>query len=138
MIRSNDAALAARASRRALTAGKSCERNSSTAAMCIAVGNASFDDCDMLTWSFGCTGFFEPIVPPSSSIARFEMTSLTFMFVWVPDPVWKTTSGKWSSRRPSITSSAAATIASEIGAGSPNRVLTIAAAFLRIASAWTT
>ena len=28
--------------------------------MCIAVGNVSFDDCPLLTWSFGWTGFFEP------------------------------------------------------------------------------
>ena len=31
-------------------------RSPSAAAMCIAVGNVSFEDCDMLTWSFGCTG----------------------------------------------------------------------------------
>ena len=35
---------------------------SSAAAMCIAVGKVSFDDCDMLTSSFGWTGFFEPSV----------------------------------------------------------------------------
>ncbi len=33
----------------------------------------------MLTWSLGCTGFLEPIVPPAISMARLEMTSLTFM-----------------------------------------------------------
>lgn len=32
----------------------------------IAVGNESFEDCPMLTWSFGCTGAFDPTVPPSS------------------------------------------------------------------------
>ena len=31
---------------------------SSAAAMCIAVGKVSFDDCDMFTSSFGWTGFF--------------------------------------------------------------------------------
>ena len=58
--------------------------------MCIAVGNVSFDDCDMFTWSFGCTGVFEPSSPPGISIARLEMTSFTFMFVWVPEPVCHT------------------------------------------------
>ena len=58
----------------------------------------------MLTWSFGCTGFFEPISPPSISIARFEITSLAFMFDWVPEPVCQTTSGKWSSSLPAATS----------------------------------
>ena len=58
--------------------------------MFIAVGNVSFDDCDMFTWSFGCTGFLDPRSPPASSIARFEITSFTFMFVWVPEPVCHT------------------------------------------------
>ena len=62
----------------------------------------------MLTWSFGCTGVFEPISPPSISIARFEITSLAFMFDWVPEPVCQTTSGKWSSSLPAATSAAAA------------------------------
>ena len=31
--------------------------------MCIAVGKVSFDDCDMLTWSFGWIGSLEPIDP---------------------------------------------------------------------------
>jgi hypothetical protein len=51
-----------------------------------------------------------PIVPPASSIARFEMTSFAFMFVCVPLPVCQTNSGKCSSSLPSITSSAAATM----------------------------
>ena len=33
--------------------------------------------------------------PPSISIARFEITSLAFMLVEVPEPVWKMSSGKW-------------------------------------------
>ena len=32
--------------------------------MCMAVGKVSFDDCDMFTSSFGCTGDFEPMTPP--------------------------------------------------------------------------
>ena len=35
---------------------------SSAAAMCIAVGNVSFDDCDMFTSSFGWTGFLMPML----------------------------------------------------------------------------
>jgi hypothetical protein len=59
------------------------------------------------TWSLGWTGSFEPISPPSISMARLEITSLAFMFDWVPEPVCQTTSGKWSSSLPSITSCAA-------------------------------
>ena len=84
--------------------------------MCIAVGNVSFEDWLRLTSSFGWTSR-EPSVPPRSSVARFAITSLTFMFVWVPLPVCHTTSGKWSSRRPSITSSAAATMARALSSG---------------------
>ena len=109
------------------------------AAMCIAVGNVSLDDCDMFTWSLGCTGDFEPITPPGISIARFEMTSLTFMLVWVPEPVCHVYRGKWSSSSPAITSSAAATIRSAMpGSRSPASRFTMAAAFFRIAWACTT
>ena len=69
-------------------------RSARRAAMCIAVGKVSFDDWLMLTWSLGWTGFFEPISPPSISIARFEITSLAFMLDCVPEPVCQTTSGK--------------------------------------------
>ena len=67
----------------------------------------SFDDWLALTWSLGWTGFFDPICPPRISIARFDSTSLTFMLVEVPEPVWKTSSGKWPASLPSITSVAA-------------------------------
>src|SRR5687768_17776032 len=66
----------------------------------------------MLTWSLGCTGDFEPMVPPSISMARLEITSLAFMFDWVPEPVCQTTSGKWPSSLPSITSCDALTMVS--------------------------
>ena len=66
----------------------------STAAICIAVGNTSLDDWLLLTWSLGCTGSFEPSLPPAISMARFEITSLTFMFDCVPLPVCQTTRGK--------------------------------------------
>ena len=93
----------------------------SAAAMCIAVGKTSFDDCPRLTWSFGCTGSLDPISPPAISMARFEITSFAFMFDCVPEPVCQTTSGKWSSRAPSTTSAAAAVIRPAIsGSSVPN------------------
>src|SRR3954453_7160510 len=49
----------------------------------------------MLTWSLGCA-------PPP---ARLAITSLAFMFDEVPEPVWKTSIGNWSSWRPSAISS---------------------------------
>mmetsp|Transcript_8405 Transcript_8405/g.14463 ORF Transcript_8405/g.14463 Transcript_8405/m.14463 type:complete len:278 (+) Transcript_8405:234-1067(+) len=63
-------------------------------AMLIAVGKVSFDDCDILTWSFACTGFFEPNGKPSFWLERFASTSFMFMLVCVPEPVCHTTSGK--------------------------------------------
>ena len=111
----------------------------SAAAMCMAVGNVSLDDCDMFTWSFGWIGDFEPMLPPASSIARFEMTSLAFMFDCVPEPVCQTYSGKCSSSVPSMTSSAAATISSAIaGSRRPPVRFTMAAAFFRMPNARTT
>ena len=100
-------------------------------ATCIAVGKVSFEDWPMFTWSFGCTGFFDPITPPSISIARFEMTSFAFMFDCVPDPVCHTTSGKLSSNLPSITSCAAAAMVWPKAASmSPCAMFTKAQAFL--------
>jgi hypothetical protein len=51
-------------------------------ATCTEVGKTSFDDCDMLTWSLGCT--FEP----REFVARVASTSFMFMFDDVPEPVW--------------------------------------------------
>ena len=70
------------------------------------------DDWPMLTWSLGWTGSREPRSPPSISMARLEMTSLAFMLVEVPDPVWKMSTTNWSSKRPSATSLAACDMAS--------------------------
>ena len=58
------------------------------------VGIVSFDDWLMLTWSLWWTGSLLPSVPPSSRQARLAITSLAFMFDWVPEPVCQTTSGK--------------------------------------------
>ena len=110
VIASNSSTFTWRASRRYLRLGTRWCTTCSAVAMLIAPGNVSLEDCDMLTWSLGWMGFLEPISPPVISIPRLEMTSFTFMLVWVPEPVCQTTSGKWSSRVPSMTSCAAALI----------------------------
>ena len=48
-------------------------------------------------------------------MARLAMTSLAFMLVEVPDPVWKISTGNSRSSLPSTTSVAAATMACAIG-----------------------
>ena len=55
-------------------------------------------------------------VPPRSSSARFAITSLAFMLVEVPEPVWKTSTTKSPSNLPSATSIAACSMARPIGA----------------------
>ena len=63
-------------------------------------------------------------------------TSLVFMLDEVPDPVWKTSIGNWSSCSPAITASAAATIASATSWGStPSSAFAKAAARLICANA---
>ena len=65
-------------------------------------------------------------------MARFEITSLAFMFDCVPEPVWNTTSGKCSLSLPSITSCAASATGLPTSAGSsPSSTLASAAAFFR-------
>ena len=59
----------------------------------------------MLTSSLGCT------VTPFCA-AMPAITSLAFMFELVPEPVWNTSMGNWSSCRPSAISPAAAMMAS--------------------------
>ena len=108
------------------------------AAMCTADGNTSLDDWDALTWSLGCTG------RPSLRVASVAMTSLAFMFVDVPEPVWNTSSGKCSKWPPSpisptAISPAASWIAAAISASmTPSSALTAAAADLIRASAMIT
>ena len=113
-LRSNEPASRSRA-------GSSSERIESTAARCTADGNTSFDDWPMFTWSLGWT----------PSPARFAITSLAFMFEEVPEPVWKTSIGNWSSCSPSATSSPARAIRSASSASSrPSSAFTRAAAAL--------
>ena len=102
-----------------------------TAAMCIAVGNVSFELCDLFTSSFGCSSF-----SPAISFPRFAITSLAFMLDCVPLPVCHTTSGKCPFSFPAITSSHAALIASFFSAPSlPRLKFAIAAAFFKIPNA---
>ena len=83
----------------------------------------------MFTWSLGCT--------PSPASAA--MTSLAFMFDEVPEPVWKTSIGNWSSCSPAATSSAARAIASaSLGSSLPSSALARAAAPLMRPSQWMT
>ena len=68
-----------------------------------------------------------------------ETTSLTFMLLWVPDPVCQTETGNCASNSPPTTRKAAAAMASDVGASSkPRSRLTQAPAHLTQASAWTT
>ncbi len=107
--------------------------------MCMAVGNVSLEDCDMLTWSFGCTGVLDPISPPASSMARLEMTSLAFMLVCVPLPVCHTRSGNCSSSVPSVTWRAACTMRSaRPGSSLPSSALARADASFKMPKARTT
>ena len=78
---------------------------SRTAARWMADGNTSLDDCEAFTSSFGCTG------RPSRSVARLAITSFMFMLVEVPEPVWNTSTGNWSSHWPLATSTAESWIA---------------------------
>ena len=80
-------------------------RVASTAATWIALGNVSLEDWLALTTSFGWHS------SPARTVSD-EITSLTFMLVLVPEPVWNTSIGNWSSCCPSTISAAAATIAS--------------------------
>ena len=50
------------------------------------VGNASFVDWAMLTWEFGLMTSYLPFGWPSSSRARFAITSFVFMLIEVPAP----------------------------------------------------
>ncbi|KAF0133262.1 MAG: hypothetical protein FD152_1678 [Xanthobacteraceae bacterium] len=71
-------------------------------------------------------------------MARLEITSLAFMFDWVPDPVCQTTSGKWASSLPSMTSCAALTMVSPMaGSSRPSAMLVSAAALFTMPRALT-
>ena len=73
------------------SAGISRRSMASSAARWMAVGMTSLLDWPRLTWSLGWTSL-PPRLPPSNSMARLAMTSLAFMLVEVPEPVWKISS----------------------------------------------
>ena len=108
--------------------GRRSSSSAITAAMCIAVGNVSFEDCDIFTSSFGCRSFF-----PAMALPRFATTSLMFMFDCVPLPVWNTTSGKLPSSRPARISSHALEMAAHFSSvmrcGTSERLASAAAFF---------
>ena len=115
----NASALAASEASSRASAGSSRFVVSSSAARWTAEGKTSFDDWPMFTWSFAC----------ASSPASVAMTSLAFMFVEVPEPVWKTSIGNWASWSPATISSAAAAIRAATASSSrPSSPLTRAAA----------
>ena len=88
-----------------------------SAARWMAVGMTSLEDWQRLTWSLGWTGLRVPRGWPRSSLARLAITSLAFMLVEVPEPVWKMSTTNSASKRPSATSCAAWIMAS-MAAGS--------------------
>ena len=72
-------------------------------------------------------------------VGMLAITSLTFMFVWVPLPVCHTTRGKCSKSSPaSISSQTAAMASPRRWSRRPRRTFTWAAAFFRMAKARST
>ena len=123
--------LAFRANERSscFSAGSSSFWATSSAARWTAEGNTSLEDWPMLTWSLACT----------PSPARRAMTSLAFVFVEVPEPVWKTSIGNCSSCSPAAISAAAFSMRAALRLDSrPSSPLTAAAAPLMRASQWIT
>ncbi len=122
----NSAAFASNDVASTSTAGSRSSATAVAAATWIAVGKVSLLDWLAFTWSLGCTS-----VPARA--ASEAITSLAFMFELVPDPVWKTSIGNWSSCAPAATSSAAVRIASACSAESTpsDRFAAAAAAFTR-------
>ncbi len=82
----------------------------------------SLEDWEAFTWSLGWS--FTP-----RSAARWAMTSLTFIFVWVPLPVCQTTRGNSPSHFPDRISPHAAAMAPACSAVSlPTEALALAQA----------
>ena len=118
---SNSSAFRSSEAARRSSAGSSSSVISPSAARCTAEGKTSFDDCPMLTWSLGW-------IPSPASAA---ITSFAFMFELVPEPVWKTSMGNWSSSSPAAIRSPAAAIRSASSASRrPSSAFTRAAAAL--------
>ena len=128
--------LAASESRSRIRAGSSPSTVRTYPATCIAVTKVSLLDWLALTSLFGCSGALDPRSPPSSSLPRLAMTSFTLALVWVPEPVWNTTSGNSSSSSPAMICRATAMIVSAFSRDStPKSRFAIAAASLTWAMA---
>ena len=126
----NSSAFASSVPARCSSAGTSCFVVALVAATWIDVGKVSLLDWLALTWSLGCTS--TPARP-----AREASTSFMFMFDDVPEPVWKTSSGKWSRCSPATIAAAAVRIASACaGSITPSSALTFAAAAFTCAIAF--
>ena len=102
---------------------------------------AQENDAIVLTKPLG-TGIISTAIKQDNSMARLAITSLKFIFDWVPEPVCQTTNGKWASSLPLRTSSAAFFIGpANFESNLPLELFTDAAAFLtipyaRIKSLW--
>ncbi|CAM5463468.1 hypothetical protein SRIMM317S_00325 [Streptomyces rimosus subsp. rimosus] len=126
----NSVSLRSREAARCSSAGIRSRVTAAVAAMWIEEGKTSLEDWEALTWSLGWTS------RPSRSVARVASTSLVFMLDDVPEPVWKTSTGKCSSHFPSATSAAASWIARAMSSSTtPSSAFTLAAAALIRASA---
>ena len=79
-------------------------------AIWIAAGKTSFVDWEQLTWSLVCIGLWLPYGLFKRFEAILQITSLTFILVWVPLPVCQTFTGNWSLCFPSIISKLASVI----------------------------
>ena len=91
----------------------------------------------MFTSSLALTNFSSLKSLPASCWHLLEITSLIFMFVWVPEPVCHTTSGNWLSCLPWTISSQASAINFIFSSERiPHELFVIAAAFFRIAYEW--
>ncbi len=127
----NSSAFATRLSWSTASAGWRSSTTASVAATWIAVGKVSLLDWLALTWSLGWTSV--PLRPASEA-----STSFMFMLELVPDPVWKTSTGKWSPWSPAATAAAACSTAVARSASSTSSSrLARAAACLTSASART-
>ncbi len=58
-------------------------------AICIAVGKVSFDDWLQFTWSFGWTGFFDPITPPTTGWCNISLNKITMAYFYLFDIRYK-------------------------------------------------
>ena len=118
---SNSAAFASSDCASRSSAGRRSLVSWSSVARWTAEGKTSLDDWPMFTSSFACT----------PSPARLAMTSFAFMLDDVPEPVWKTSIGNWSSSSPPAIRSAAAAIRSAFSwSRSPSSAFARAAAAL--------